>query len=255
MSRQFTREFLIEVQKGLVSGHSMVHKFGRNSAVPNGSWAHISMTPFATANFRTTASTMRIKSGGNAADAHPSGSGARTVFINGIDSSFNETTEEVTCAGASASSATAASFWRVHRAYVGDCGTYTGNNTGNIVIEDSSSTADMLTIVAGEGQTQYAGWTVPAGYTGYLITAWGYVDGSKAADIRVFTREDIDTVSAPFTPKRLKLYFDGVLGEYKSNDVGSYVTLPAKTDIWMEANGGGAGTEVTGNMEILLVAD
>jgi len=35
---QITADFLIEVQKGNVKGHSLVHKFGRNDAVPNNSW-------------------------------------------------------------------------------------------------------------------------------------------------------------------------------------------------------------------------
>ena len=34
-------DFLIEVAKGNVAGHSLVHKFGRNAAVPNGSWEFV----------------------------------------------------------------------------------------------------------------------------------------------------------------------------------------------------------------------
>ena len=46
MSYIGNKDFLIEVQKGNVVGHSMVHKFGRNDAVPNGSWAFVNLLEF-----------------------------------------------------------------------------------------------------------------------------------------------------------------------------------------------------------------
>src|SRR6056300_684819 len=94
------KEFLIEVQRGNVAGQTMVHKFGKNATVPNGSWAHISLTPFDTANFRQSAISMRVKAGGDAADT-VAGAGARTVTIQGIDSNFDEASETVDLAGAS----------------------------------------------------------------------------------------------------------------------------------------------------------
>ena len=45
MSTQFTRDFLIEVQKGNVPGHSMVHKFGHTTGLAV-AWQHVSQTPF-----------------------------------------------------------------------------------------------------------------------------------------------------------------------------------------------------------------
>jgi hypothetical protein len=38
MSYYEERDFLIEVEKGNISHHFLVHKFGKNSAVANGSW-------------------------------------------------------------------------------------------------------------------------------------------------------------------------------------------------------------------------
>jgi hypothetical protein len=203
------KDFLIEVQKGNVAGHSMVHKFGRNDSVPNGSWAHISLTPFATANFRQSAIAMRVKAGGNGADT-AAGAGAREITIQGIDSAFAETSEAVATAGAGASAATTATFWRVHRAWVSAVGAYTAANTGNVVIEDSGGGADFITIAAGEGQTQYTGWTVPAGKTAYLLSVHVTVDSNKTVNIRLLTRINIDDVAAPMNSVRLKLFWDGV---------------------------------------------
>ena len=203
--RQLTTEFLLEVQAGNVPGFSMVHKFGKNEAVGT-TWEHVSQVPFSIANFRQSAVAMRIKAGGNAAD-DAAGAGARGVAIQGIDSNFDETTEIEATAGASASSATTSTFWRVHRTWVDGVGTYTGANTGDIVIEDSVSGADFIQITADEGQSQYAGWTVPRNKTAYLLGTDVTVDASttRTVDIRCFTRNDIDIVSAPMKPKRLKL--------------------------------------------------
>lgn len=252
MSRQFTRDFLIEVEKGNIAGHSMVHKFGRSISIANGAWSHISMTPFSVANFRQSAISMRIKAGGNGADT-AAGAGAREVTIEGIDSNFNELSEAVATAGAGASAATTATFWRVHRAWVSAVGTYTVANTGNVVIEDSGGGADFLTIVAGEGQTQYAGWTSSVGRTAYLLSIHVNVDSNKTTDIRVFTRANIDDIVAPMDSKRLRLFFDGMIGNFAYRPDGPELSIPEKTDIWLEGYGDGAASNATVDIELLIV--
>jgi hypothetical protein len=251
MSREFSRDFLIEVQKGNIAGHAMVHKFGRNDAVASGSWEHISLLSGATA-FRSSAATMRVKAGGDAADT-AAGAGATEVTIEGIDSAFAETSEAVATNGALASSATTASFWRVHRAWVSGVGTYGAANTGAITIEDSASAADMLLIGAGEGQSQYAGWTVPASKTAYLLSVHVTVDATQRADIRCFTRNTIDDTSAPMPSKRLKLYWDGVVENFVYRPMGPELSIAEKSDIWFEAQGSGGATEVSCDFELLVV--
>jgi hypothetical protein len=246
------KDYLTEVQRGNVSGATMVHKFGRNDVVPNGSWAHVSLTPFSIANFRQSAATMRIKAGGNAADT-AAGNGAREVTIQGIDSSFAETSEAVATNGGSASSATTASFWRVHRAWVSAVGVYGAANTGDVVIEDSGGSADMITIAADEGQTQYAGWTVPTGKTAYLLGVHATVDSRKYVNMRCFTRDDIDDVSAPMPSKRLKLFWDGIAGSFDYRPYGPELSISEKSDIWFEAYGDGAACEVAVDFELLVI--
>ena len=252
MSRQFSRDFLIEVAKGNIAGHSMVHKFGRNTAT-SGSWEHISLLPFSTTDFRQSAISMRVKAGGNAADT-AAGAGAREITIQGIDSNFAELSEAVATAGASASAATSATFWRVHRAWVSAVGTYTAANTAVVTIEDSGSGADFLTIGTEEGQSQYTGWTVPLGKTAYLLSVHVTTDGAKAADFRVMTRKNIDDIAAPMNSVRLKLYWDGVLGNFVYKPLGPEFSLPEKSDIWVEALAS-TPSEVTCDFELLVVDD
>lgn len=253
MSYLGTKHPLLEVVRGNVAGLALVQKFGRNDAVPNGSWKFVNLLGF-TAWPLSAATTVRIKAGGNANDT-AAGSGAREVTVQGIDDSFNEVSEAIATAGAGASSATTALFWRVHRAWVSACGTYGSANTAAVTVENSGGGTDLIQIGTAEGQSQFAGWTVPTGKTAYLLGLHVYVDSNKTTNIRVFTRDDIDDTTAPMASKRLRLFFDGVEGELSHHPRGIILALNAKSDIWVEAYGDGAASEVSCDFELLVVDD
>lgn len=247
-----TTDFLIEVQDGGYPGYFLVHKFGRNPDVPNGSWEFCSLLGH-TGWPLSAATQVRIKSGGNVAD-DSSGSGARAVTIQGIDANFKEVSEVLTTAGASASASSVNSYWRVHRAWVSSAGTYGGANVGDIVIE-STGAVDCIQIGAGDGQTQFAGWTIPEGYEAALLSICVTVDSNKAANVRMFTREQIDVVSAPVQSKRLKLNFDAISGSLPFEPRSPLKFLPGKTDIWFEAYGNGGTAAVSVDFELLVKMD
>lgn len=245
-------DFLIEVQKGNIAGHALKHKFGRNDAVPNATFEFINLLQF-TAWPLSAATTVRVKAG-NAAD-DTAGNGAREITIEGIDDSFNEITEAVATAGESASANTTASFWRVHRAWVSAAGTYGAANTAAVVIENSAGGTDLIQINIEEGQSQFGGWTVPTGKTAYLLSALIHVDASKAADVAMYTRENIDDTTAPLSSKRVMIYLDGIAGSQQFQPHSPMDGIPGKTDIWWEAEGSGAQTEVAVDFELLIVDD
>ena len=251
MSTTFSRDFLIEVAKGNISGHSLVHKFGKNDAV-GGTFEHISLLPFSTANFRQSAVAMRVKAGDAADDT--GGNGAREITIQGIDSNFAETSAAIATAGTSASSNFAGTWWRVHRAWVSAAGTYTAANTAAVVIEDSGAAADFITIAIEEGQSQYAGFTIPAGKTGYLLSVHAAVSvgTNKECDIQCLTRKNIDDVSAPMNAVRLKLYWSGIQEAFNYKPNSPELSLPEKTDIWFEAKAT-ASSQISLDFELLLV--
>ncbi len=244
-------DFLVEVAEGNVSGFSIVQKFGRNDGVPSGSWEFVNQLGF-TAWPLFAATTVRIKSGGNGNDT-AGGSGAVEITVQGLDDSFNEVTEAIVTAGASASAVTSKSFWRVHRAWVSGVGTYGAANTGNIIVENGGGGTDIIRITAGEGQSQFGGWTVPKGKTAYLLSLHTSVDTKKIANIRMFTRDNIDDTSAPMNSKRLRLYFDGVTGQFHYDPKSPVLKLNQKTDIWVEAYGSAATAEVSCDFELLVV--
>jgi len=252
---EISRDFLIEVARGNVPGHSLVHKFGRNANVPNGTFEGVTQLS-ESFNFLTAASTVRIKAGGDAADT-AAGAGAQSITIEGLDNTGAFATETIATAGVSASSVTSTSFWRVFRAYVGDggCGTYGAANTANIVIENGTGGTNLIMIAIEEGQSQYGAYAIPLGKTGYLLSVKVQADGSKAADFKLCTRNNLTDFTTPFSPNRIKFYWDGVLGSDTLNPNSPLLSMSALTDIWVEAAGGGAQTEVSIDFEILLVDD
>lgn len=245
--------FLIEVHKGNVVGHSMVHKFGRNAAVPSGSWAFVNLLAF-TGWPLSAPTTVRVKAGGNAADT-AAGAGAREVTVQGIDDSFNEVSETIATAGASASSATSASFWRVHRAWVSAVGTYGDGNTGAITIENSGGGTDLIQIGVSMGQTQFTGYTIATGKTGYLLGWHGRVANGGVANLAVYTRDDIDDTSAPMKAKRMRTGASAVAGGFSTGLQHPFLTINPKADIWVEAMGIGGTPAVSSQLDLLLVDD
>ena len=79
------------------------------------------------------------------------------------------------------------------------------------------------------------------------------VDSNKTTNFRCFTRERIDTIAAPFKPKRLKLFWDGVESPgFVYRPYGPDLRLSALTDIWFEAYGDGGASMVSVDFELLV---
>jgi len=243
----------IEIASGSIPGQSLVHKFGRNDNVPNGSWVFVSLTGM-TGFGLAAATAVRVKAGGNAADTATTGAGARTIVVQGIAADGSEQQETISLAGASASAPTTLTFWRVHRAWVATVGTYGVANTANIVVESTGGVA-LITISLGEGQTQKAAFTIPIGKTGYLLSAHVTVSTNKEANVRCFTRADIMDTTAPMASKRLKLFWDGLSNGFAYKPFTPELEIPALSDIWFEAYGDGAVSQVSVDFELLLVDD
>lgn len=243
------KDFLLEVAKGNVGGHALVHKFGRNPTSANTTWEMVSLLSTSTF-FLSSATTVRIKAGDVADDT--AGNGAQEITVVGIDDNLAEVEEVIVTAGTSASSNTSASFWRIYRAWVSAAGTYGAANTAAVVIENSAGSQDLMVIGVEEGQSQFAGYTVPTGKTAYWFGAHIMVDAGKAADVRFCQRRTFNDTSAPLESIRIVVYFDGVLGHMNFGPR-SPIVFPALTDIWWEARGSGAQTEVSIDFELLIV--
>jgi hypothetical protein len=256
------RNFYLEIAKGNVPGHDLVHKFGRNQGIPNGSWEVINTV--GTAGLAPlgihlqTAATMRVKAGGDAADT-AAGNNAREITIEGLDSNWDEVSEAVATAGAGASAATSASFIRVNRAYVSSVGTYGESNNANVTIEDSGGAADMILISNSLGQTQDAQYTIPRLRYGFLTRVKFSVDAASAAshvNFIVWRRGNANDTSAPMVggSARMLYWADGVTEHYE-HIFHQPIRLDPYTDIWIEAIGNSGTAAVTADFDIILVDD
>jgi hypothetical protein len=208
------------------------------------------------------ATQLRIKAG-DAADA-PGQSGARSIFLQGLDATGAEITETIDTNGTSAGSNTTQSFLRLYRAYVATSGTYAtttqGSHVANIVIENAAGTEDWATISAAgfpSGQSEIGAYTVPLGYTAFLISVTVEAEATKKIDAELFQRRNILETAAPYTAMREVQKFVGLEGViYEAFD--APIEFPELTDIGIlaELTSGGAGTgNVSVDMEILLRRD
>ena len=246
-----SQDFYTEVQKGNIPGHSTVHKYGKNPTVPNGAFQGV-LQAAAQFYFASAATTVRVKAGGSSLDVS-GGSNAQGVVIDGLDAEGLRIQETLVLDGATASAVSTNLYWRVFRTWVSSVGKYGGSNDDQIIIEDGAGGNDRISIEAGEGQSQYACFSIPSNQTGYLNSVQTYVDAAKAANFILYTREQLNDVTAPMEAKRLRLSFDGMLGSNDHEDKAPNLRLPPWTDIWFEAEGGGAQTSVSVDFELLLV--
>ena len=161
-------DFYLAVAKGDFTGYSNVSKFGYNPTVGSGNyesiWEGSNAYPW-----MSTDDQLEVLSSDT--DDTSAGTGARTVELQGLDSSWNLLTETVTMNGTSAVTTTG-SFLRIFRAKVVTAGS-SGRNEGTITIQDqdTSTTRALITngVTDGNGQTLMAVYTIPAGKTGYVI--------------------------------------------------------------------------------------
>ena len=249
-------DYLIEVAKGNIAGASLINKFGANFSV-GGNYAPVSIGGIYQTPQVAGAVTLRVKAG-NANDT-AAGTGAREITIQGLDATGALQTESVATAGTSASSNFAGTWTRVFRAWVSASGTYAtsaaGSHTAAIVIE-STAPADWATIDATnfpKGQSQIAAYTVPLGFTAYLLDYVLTIDSGKSVDFILFKRENILETAAPYSAMRTVLQSRGLAAPL-TRKFRDPIRFEALTDIGFMAKGSGT-PEVTADFNILLIAD
>lgn len=246
---------ILDISRNLYSDKKADRKFGHNAAVPNGSFADIwdYGATDTTYNWPTTDETFRVAAGGNSTDTS-TGSGARTIQIVYLNSIGDQHQDQLTLAGSLVSTETSTTARRFIRAWVDTVGTINSNNTAEIVIENSSSGQVVGSIAAGSGQSEMTMYTVPRGFTAYLMRVEVDVatGSNKDADVKLWQRRDAYTTSAPFGAKRLVREWDAIQDHNPSQFV-AYPSFPALTDLWFSAQGNGAITEVDINYHLICV--
>jgi len=242
-----------EVARGRIGGQTVMRKFGHNADIAT-SFENIWELGGSYTGWLTTAVEVRVKAGGDAADT-TDGNNARSVTIVGLDDTWADASETVATAGASASVATTTKFFRVFRCFVAGVGVAGNSNAAAITIETTGGVT-VAEISTGNGQTQMALYTVPAGKTAYLDRLRLKADSARTVDFRLFRREDADASAAPFGPMRIVSEYNSI-GESGLNiEYPSKPSFPAKTDIITEALADAGGTSaISVEFDLTLVDD
>ena len=236
--KQLFKDSPLSIAQGEVSGHSGEHKFGAVPAMsqnqtgtiwdvndtnyPWSSWSSAGTVSFPTVN------------------APDNG---KKITIVGLDANYNAQSEEITVSSSGAVTSTN-SYIRLYRAYVSEGAT----NVAAIDVQKSSTT--VLRINANMGQTLMAIYTVPAGYTAYLMQGTATCQDGADATGNMYVRyegQDAFRIGHSF-----EVAGDGGQYLYK---FAIPIRLPEKTDIDVRATVRSNNARITAAFDMILVQD
>ena len=229
--------FELQVSRGQIPGHSVLHKFG---AVPSmsinttGTIWDIDDTLYPWSAL-TTAGTLTVDRA-SASDAN------KVITIQGLDADYKQISENVTLTNATGN-ATTQSFIRVYRAFM-----HNGSaaNVGNIDIK--ISTTIIARITAGKSQTLMGVYTVPAGYSLYLTQGVMSVQSGADATGNFFVRyggESAFRIAHTFEVASAE-YFYAFHAPFK---------LPEKSDIDIRADLRSNNARITAAFDAYLIQE
>ena len=241
-------DFGVDIAKGEVPSHTVIHKFGRNSAISS-SFAPITESTF----YRTPTSNTALEVVSDDANDTSTGTGARSITYEGLQESGGNlviVTNTVSLNGTTAV-ALPDSLIRLYRWRVATSGTYghqaCASHQGTLTIRESGG-GDTWSEIAintfGRGQSQIGCYTVPSGYKAYISDIVYSVENDKEAEILLFQRNGVLNISAPYNPLRLITEISSAKGA-SSVHYSSPLVFDEETDIMFFGKlkaGSGPGT-------------
>ena len=245
------KDFLLEVAKGNITGHTITNKFGRNpdidaassfEAIWNGGGDYRGFDA-------TTGALLDIWSSSTADDA--GAGGARTMEIQGLSSAWVEQTETITLNGTAIVNSTN-KYLRMHRAKVLSAGS-SNTNQGNIVATQTGATAiQFMSMPVGYNQTMIAAFTIPADKKGYIVNWYASNSNRKDTDndIRLVARPPSETFQVK---EEFSLHHDGT--SYIHRDYAAPKgAFTSKTDIKVMAQSTVNDTAISAGFDIVVVS-
>jgi hypothetical protein len=227
------RDSYFSIAQGQVGGYSVVNVSGYNPDIDIADsetvWSAGGLYPWSVWD---TARTLSVVST-SAADQG-------SVIVSGLDANFLPITEEINCAGVTPTSGTLL-FKRVYSCLYKNGAT---NNAGAVSVKANSITIGLIEI--GVGQSLNGIYTVPAGYTAYMLTGDFSVHKGKDAQIRFFIR--------PFGESFRVVHIGEAYQSTYRYDFAAPVKLTEKTDLDIQATFAETNnTPVSTNFSMILV--
>jgi len=162
--------FELQVARGQIPGHSIIHVFGHNPDVDDDEEATVWPVPGALLGHPASPTIMKISS--SSANDTAAGTGARTIRILGINGTGGYAEEIVTLNGQTAVN-TVNTYDAIETMTVLTAGSG-GVNAGTIYAGTGTVTSGVpavpySAIGVGDNTSLVGHWTCPTGYTGYLV--------------------------------------------------------------------------------------
>lgn len=261
IKENMSSDFMLDVAMGRKTGMSTVNKFGRNTSIGT------SLAPVAYGGiYQTPTSAVSLEFVSSSANDALNSTGMHSITVQGLDENWELQT--VTTAAHATDGTTAVnitgSWLRVFRAFVASSGSYAttsaDSHVGTITIRVQGAGATYATIplegTFGLGQTLIGVYTVPAGYTAYILSTSfsSDISGTKTCNFYFFKRENADDVTSSYSgTMRVQEAAIGTQGQHAFEHV-TNEAYPEKTDMGFMAKAS-ATTDASVEFEILLVAN
>lgn len=186
-------------------------------------------------------------------DGDPVGTGAHTVQIYGLDSSWNLQNESITLNGVG-NVPTANTYIRIFRIEVTAAGSGL-TNAGYITATAQTDTTVTAQVNPGQGQSQMAIYTVPNGYTVFLTNLWANLNKAGGAnnncEIDLHIRVGADVATALF----LHRHHTGLItnsDSFTQHQFYPHLPILEKSDIKIVATGGDNNLDVSAGFGMFL---
>lgn len=252
----------MDISRGLMTGISVVKKFGRNSAIGT------SYTPItASSQYQTPTSPVSLEFVSNAAGDALNGVGMHQLTIIGLDANWAEQTVVMAAHATNGTTPVAitGTWLRVYRAFVSSSGTYgtsaAGSHVGTITIRVAGAGATWANIVLDNsfplGQTLIGAYTVPIGYTGYVFFNRLAINTGKTVSVAFFQRQLANDVTTPYSAIRVQSLAVGLTGGSIFTESGSLAPFGpyvGPADIGFMA-AGASTPDVSVEFDVFLVAN
>jgi hypothetical protein len=239
--------FELQVARGQIQGHQAVTVFGYN---PDVDQTYETVWPDGGVVAHPAVATVMKVSSSSANDA-AAGTGARSIYIEGLDANYNTVTETVTLNGQTEVNTTN-SYLRINNFYTASVGSG-GSNAGYIYIGDGTVTAgvpatiyDLMEIGFNSRTTGH--YTVPAGYSAYFYQ--GRLTVAQATGANVVTGQLVSTTTDGITRVAAVTTLDSGVSEY---DFNIPIPFPEKTDIEARAVGSANNNSVSCMLVFMLI--
>lgn len=230
---------------------NLIQKRGTlNNAASTNTWIDILADGVTTSSVSVMTAAATVKVSSSSANDTSAGTGARTVKLWGLNSSYVEQSETITLNGVTAVTSvnTYIAINHIEVLTVGSGGV----NAGTInVLNNAADTWLSCAITAGANQGQGSAFTVPAGKTAILHVANASATLDSIASTVTFSAVRFKT-SHPTAG--IKVYNHcGVPSHSLSDLVPPIVTIPEKTTIWLQGKSGAASVLTTVQLKYILV--